>query len=131
MTVTINLPLPPSVNGLFANVSKERREKAAAKGKKLPGRVRTERYRVWANAAGWELKTQKPGHVEGPYVMALEMRRSDKNKMDLGNTLKAIEDLLVDHGVIEDDGLAERIHLGWADVEGCRVVISPAGGVAA
>ncbi len=122
MTVTIDLPFPPSANHLFANV----------KGK---GRVRSDRYRQWANAAGWMLISQKPDKIEGPFALALVVQRKDRRKRDIGNLLKGVEDLLVDHGIIEDDSLAERIHLAWCEAseapEGCRVVISPAGGVAA
>ena len=45
--ILTGLALPPSVNQLFANVA----------GK---GRVRTGRYRAWAQVAGWQIKTQRP-----------------------------------------------------------------------
>lgn len=111
-TVTLDLPYPPSANGLFANVAGR-------------GRVRSDRYRQWANAAGWQLVSQKPGKVAGRYVLALEVERRDRRKRDLDNLLKAVSDLLVQHGVIEADHLAEHIHLAWGDVEGCRVTVAP------
>ena len=42
----LNIPPPPSVNALFANVAGE-------------GRVRSARYKQWATAAGWRLQSQK------------------------------------------------------------------------
>ncbi len=56
--IRITLPLPPSVNALYRNVAKR-------------GRVKTERYNTWLQAAGWALKEQKPGKVEGPYCLWL------------------------------------------------------------
>ena len=45
--VLAGLALPPSANQLFANVASK-------------GRVRSERYRAWAQVAGWQIKTQRP-----------------------------------------------------------------------
>ncbi|WP_188408759.1 RusA family crossover junction endodeoxyribonuclease [Agaricicola taiwanensis] len=108
--ITVDLPFPPSVNNLFRNAQK--------------GRVKTERYAEWANVAGWMLKSQKPGRVEGKFALALVVQRKDNRKRDIGNLLKAVEDLLVEHGVIQDDSLAERIHIAWGEApEGCRVTV--------
>jgi Holliday junction resolvase RusA-like endonuclease len=44
----------------------------------------------------------------------------------LANLIKAAEDLLVTHDVIEDDSLCQEIHMAWSrSVTGCRVEITP------
>ena len=116
MSVVIDLPFPPGVNNLFAN----------ARGR---GRYRTERYREWANAAGWELKAQKPRRVRGP--VSLEMWFEDKRdrRRDLDGLPKAVCDLLVSFRIIEEDNreVVRELSLKWSRaVKGCRVCIRPA-----
>lgn len=112
--VTLDLPCPPSVNALYANVPGH-------------GRVKTERYRTWLNAAGWAIKMQRPAKIPGPYSMTMIVHRKDKRKRDLSNFVKATEDLLVAHGVVSDDSGATEIHLYWTDSgKGVRVMLSPA-----
>jgi Holliday junction resolvase RusA-like endonuclease len=107
------LPAPPSTNGLYRNVS----------GK---GRVRTDRYATWANAAGWQINLQKPGKIAGKVELDIYVQRQ-RSGSDISNRIKAIEDLLVTMGVIDDDKNVERVSICWADVNGCTVTISPAG----
>lgn len=111
--IVLTLPFPPPSNNLFFN-------------RRGGGRAPTERYASWQNAAGWDLKSQKPGKIAGPYEIELTFERKDKRKRDIGNLEKACSDLLVKHGVIEDDHLAQKITLQWGDVKGCRVVIREA-----
>lgn len=108
--VCLMCPYPPSVNGLFAG--KARRRKSAP-------------YLAWIEQAGKELLTQCPlPTFSGPYGLILSFGRPDKRKRDLGNLEKAVSDLLVEHGIVEDDSLAERIVLQWADnVTGCRIEV--------
>lgn len=109
--VEISLPFPPSVNGLFFN----------AKG---AGRVKTQLYNGWISGAGWSLAAQRPRGIIGAYEIEITAYRPDKRRRDLGNLEKAISDLLVSHGVVEDDSLAEKITLQWATGgEGVRVVV--------
>jgi Holliday junction resolvase RusA-like endonuclease len=93
--ISITLPKPPSVNELFANVPGT-------------GRVKTQKYRSWERDAGWLLREQRPGHIEGHYELTIRMPRG---RGDLGNAEKATSDLLVKHGVIDDDKFARRIVL--------------------
>ncbi len=60
---TITLPFPPSVNGTF---------------RKHNGSHLSERYREWRDAAGWELKAQRPQPIKGkvPYRDAAGRSRS-------------------------------------------------------
>lgn len=99
------------MNTLFANVP----------GK---GRVRTKRYKEWAQAAGWDMNGK--GSIKGPYVMRLILSRSKRRKgFDLSNAVKCVEDLMVTHGIIEDDSLAEEILISWGDCQGFYAEITP------
>lgn len=112
--IELRLPLPPSVNGLYANVP----------GK---GRVKSARYRTWLNAAGWCLKEGRPKKVKGEYVLWLWCERPDERKRDLFNLVKAVEDLLVEHGVVEDDSQCIAGHLYWSGTgRECTVKVEPA-----
>lgn len=113
MTTTITLPFPPSLNNLFANVAKR-------------GRVRSERYRQWANAAGWELKSAKPQKVSGPVALTILLGKPDRRKRDLDGLSKAPIDLLVEYQVIEDDSLVQRLTLAWAPITGCQITVEAA-----
>lgn len=99
---TFSMPYPPSLNNLFANVPGR-------------GRVRAKRYRVWANAAGWELKEQGPlPRMKGPVGVRVELTPPDRRKRDLDNVgTKAVLDLLTELEVIEDDSLVEEIFMRW------------------
>lgn len=113
MTVTFSLPLPPSVNGLWAN-GKTRR-------------FRTQNYEDWINEAGWELKRQRPEKLKGPVAIDYQFEEpKTKRKMDLANREKAATDLLVSHGVIEadDQTIIREMRLSWSkEVSGVRVTI--------
>jgi len=111
--MTFTLPLPPSVNALYANVAGR-------------GRVKSERYRTWLNAAGWELKAQKPPRVEGHYCIWIWANRPDGRKRDLGNLEKPVSDLLVAHGIVADDSQCVEIHLYWSGTgRECSVLVEP------
>ena len=111
--IAINLPFPVSLNAIYRNVPGR-------------GRVKTERYRTWLQAAGWDIKQQKPERIKGPYQITMLVQRKDKRKRDLSNLIKGVSDLLVTHQIIEDDSLEQRVVMEWsADIEGCRVVLEP------
>lgn len=84
--IDVRIPLPPSVNALYANYRR--------------GRHRTLHYNTWIRAAGWELLLQRPRPVLGRYRMTIELPRI---RGDPANRIKAIEDLFVTHGLIQDD----------------------------
>lgn len=116
--IRMQLPMPPSVNALYRNVP----------GK---GRVKTKRYHTWLQAAGWAIKEQKPGKVEGPYRLWLYCGRPDNRRRDLANLEKAVSDLLVSHGVVEDDSKCAELHLYWeGEGRDCTVMVEPAQPVA-
>jgi Holliday junction resolvase RusA-like endonuclease len=84
----VDLPLPPSMNNLYAN----------ARGK---GRVKTTDYRQWLNMAALDLGMRRTGKVSGWYALAV--RVPIKMRGDNHNRFKAIGDLLVTQGLIDDD----------------------------
>ena len=114
MTV-LNLPFPPSVNNLFIN------------GKS--GRFRSQKYDSWIQEAGNEILRQRPSKVSGPVVLSFEFQDGrDARKRDISNLIKAPEDLLVKHGIIEadDQSIVRKINVSWSlEVEGVRVTIEP------
>lgn len=83
----VSLPVPPSVNNLFAN-------------KRSGGRYKTKEYRAWIQEAGWTVNLQKPAPVHGKYKFFLTL---PKIKGDASNRIKAAEDLLVSLGLVDDD----------------------------
>lgn len=101
MAVRYELPFPPSVNNLFANASK--------------GRCKTEHYSAWLVTAGKLIMMQGRKHVHGHVALAVDLVKPDRRKRDLSNTLKAVEDLLVDMQVIEDDSLIQALSVQWVD----------------
>lgn len=114
--IQLDLPMPPSVNALFANV----------KGK---GRVKTAAYRKWREQAGWDVIAQgRPNQPVGKYEIQIALRRPNANS-DLENRSKAVADLLQEQRIIKDDKYCERLVMWWAedlpaDVH-CRVWIKP------
>jgi Holliday junction resolvase RusA-like endonuclease len=112
---SFTLPMPPSVNGLWAN---------GKHGK----RYRTQNYDSWIYEAGAEIMRQRPSKLTGPVTLFYEVQEpAGKRKFDLGNREKALTDLLVSHGIIQadDNTIVREIKLKWAtDVDGVRVTVS-------
>lgn len=98
--VTLNLPLPPSVNNMFVTVPKR-------------GRVRSEGYCRWHKLAFDELGLQKPGKIAGRFSVVITAGRINR-RSDIDNRIKGILDLLKGV-VIEDDAMCERVSAGWSD----------------
>lgn len=99
--VLLAIPYPPSANRLWRNVG-GRTIKSAA-------------YRQWIDAAGWEVRKQRPRGIIGRYHMTLTATAPDKRWRDIGNLEKATSDLLAAVGVVENDRLCRRLVLEWAD----------------
>jgi crossover junction endodeoxyribonuclease RusA len=112
MKTTICLPMPPSVNGLFDGMGTRR--------------FISDKYKAWRLAAGVEIMRQRPKPVKGQVVLFFVFQEKDKRKRDVSNYIKAPEDLLVQHGLIEadDSSIVREVRAKWsADVEGMRVTI--------
>ena len=97
--IVLELPIPPSVNGLFLN----------AKGK---GRVKTRAYSVWCTEVDWTLKRSQR-LPEGAYAVTAWIPLNRKS--DLDNRIKAILDALVRNKVVPDDRWCDRIIAHRAD----------------
>lgn len=88
--ISFTLPSAPSVNNLFTNVPGR-------------GRVRSERYRAWIDAACWSMKARHPSGwqmLSGP--VAIEITTGNA-RQDIDNCSKGILDLLAYMRVIDDD----------------------------
>lgn len=110
----LTIPMPPSVNLIYRPV----------RGR---GMIKTERYRKWITAAGWEIKAQKAEKVEGDYALWAYCQKADKRKRDLGNIEKALSDILVTHGIVGDDSQCVEMHLYWDGAgRDCTVIVEPA-----
>ncbi|MFV0623764.1 hypothetical protein ACBY01_07115 [Sphingomonas sp. ac-8] len=83
--LSIDMPLPPSANRLFKNLPQG-------------GRARTREYDAWIEEAGYavEMAWRAAGRptIAAPLSIGLDVGLIAR-KRDVGNTLKAVEDLLV------------------------------------
>jgi Holliday junction resolvase RusA-like endonuclease len=89
-TASFTLPLPPSVNGMFANAGQ--------------GRVKTKGYREWRKAASAAIIAQRCPAFTGTF--RLEVRASDQgltHARDIDNCAKATADAFVHCGIIPAD----------------------------
>lgn len=100
--------LPPSANKLFANGPH--------------GRHKTQFYKNWLETAGWEIKAQKPDRVSGPYAIEISVGKTGKRR-DLDNCIKALSDLAVGLGIVEDDSLCQKLKAEWTVTPGTQVMI--------
>lgn len=116
--LTFDLPMPPSVNKLYANIP----------GK---GRVKLDHYKKWINEASWMLiaernRTRRHKMMTGKVAVQVDAYKPANKRRDLDNILKAICDLLKSTNTIEDDSQVHEITARWVD-EGvpCRVSVRP------
>lgn len=114
--VEIYLPFPPSTNNLYENLRRG-------------GRRRSDDYEAWIEDAGKALISQRPKAISGPVELAFYLEDSNRTRGDCTNRVKAPEDLLVSHGVIEGDQkrFVRCVTVKWdVHTKGCRVSIRPA-----
>ena len=105
----INLPRAISTNAIWRSVS---------------GRVvLSADYKAWKIECGHALNRENPGHVAGPYGLTIYL--NSKSCLDLGNIEKPVSDLLQEHGVIENDRLAQVISLERsARTNGLQIIVA-------
>lgn len=99
--ISITLPWPPAVNNLFATFNNRR--------------IPTRRYKAWTAEAQASLRSQTPAKLLGFFTASIILSPPDRRRRDLDGLAKAALDLLTKEGVIEDDSLARRITLTWAE----------------
>ena len=80
---------PPSTNGLWR----------AFRGRNILSR----RARLWAESAAKELAEQRAKPIAGKVIIDIELNSPFKRSYDPDNRVKAVMDLLVKNGIIEDD----------------------------
>ena len=107
--MTIRLPLPPSVNALYANIPGV-------------GRITSRRYKRWLKEAGWQILIQKPQRVIGPYKLSITVPQ--KMRGDIDGRLKAIIDLLWKHRVTMDDSLCASVAIKRGDVSVMEIEVN-------
>jgi Holliday junction resolvase RusA-like endonuclease len=111
--VVLDLPLCPSTNNLFATGATGRRFKSAE-------------YTGWIEEAGWRLNAQRARPIAGKVALLIEVEEpKTKIRQDCTNRIKAVEDLLVTHGIIEGDDqrYVRQVTVRWTNVTGVRVTI--------
>lgn len=98
-SVTLTMPVPPSVNQLFRNLP----------GK---GRVKTALYDNWRAHAVTAIRLQRVPAVAGRIVVLFGVERVSL-AADIDNRVKAMLDAIVDAGVIANDNLVTAIAVSW------------------
>lgn len=113
-SIELTLPIPPSVNAMFRNV-------------RGVGRVKSKAYLDWLGHAGWVLRSQRPGAIKGRVLVVVSAEQAGAAS-DIDNRIKALFDLLVSQGVIEDDRFVVGFCAAWAPPANrmARVMIIPA-----
>lgn len=87
--IVLDLPLGPSTNNLFGHRPGQ------------PGRFPTARYKTWLQAAGWDVQAAQARKIEGDVAVCIHIPFD--YRADADNRIKAPLDLLVRHGLIDDD----------------------------
>lgn len=113
----IMLPFPPSTNRIWRSV----------RGRN----IKSKQYCDWIELAGHKLNRQKVIEIKGRYHLQIDVGRKrnkdgkiSKVHPDLDNLCKAVNDLLEEHKIIENDKLMQSLTMRWTDtIEGARVII--------
>lgn len=114
--LTLTLPsLPPPLSACFKNVRRN-------------GRAATARYTAWVIEAARAVQEQRLAGMAGTVAAVYVFRRPDRRRRDLGNLEKAVSDLLVKTGLIEDDSLIVDLRLMWGGDAPVTITITPAEG---
>ena len=105
MNKYFHVPYPPSVNSMYFNLP--------PKNGKQRGRAKSKAYTAWLGDAGYILNQQYIAPRKGRVRITYMVNRPDKVIRDLSNLVKPLEDLLVRHGLIEDDSLVDEFTMRW------------------
>lgn len=109
---TLSLPFPPSANRIWRFVPGQ------------PTPLKSAEYRTWLKAAKAECWGARG--VQGHFHLRIIATAPDRRRRDLDNLCKPVADLLTQAGLIEDDSLAQSIHLEWTatPVKGGSVLVT-------
>jgi Holliday junction resolvase RusA-like endonuclease len=94
-SLTLTLPVPPSLNNAFANAGDRR--------------VIAGPYASWRRAAGWCVQTARAPRVAGPFAVDFDFWRHLPG--DLDNRIKGLLDLFVAHKITDDDRACDEFHV--------------------
>lgn len=116
-SVTLTLPVPPSVNKMFKNIYSKR-----------GGRADSKAYVDWKGHASWMLRSQHPPHIDGRVLAVVSVERGNAHA-DIDNRIKALFDVIVREGVIDDDSLITGFCVAWAPKADllARIMLVPVG----
>ncbi|MDE2103461.1 MAG: RusA family crossover junction endodeoxyribonuclease [Patescibacteria group bacterium] len=114
--ITLNLPIPPSLNASYRNVAGV-------------GRVKTDVLRRWIALAEWAAKAELVKQSRAQPVFASDVSvdiliERPNARRDLDNCAKAVLDLCTKLKVWDDDKRVIDLHLRWAPIDGCTVTVS-------
>ena len=100
--ITLSLPFPPTTNNLFLQRGRMR--------------ILAPAYRKWRTLVEPMVHEQMRGQtpLKGAYIMHIALDRPDKRARDVSNYAKALEDSLVNCGVVRDDSDCIRLVLHWS-----------------
>jgi Holliday junction resolvase RusA-like endonuclease len=105
----VRLPLPPSVNNLFVELSPQRRAVIAASMKRAgkkgrpPTRYVSAKYRAWRKLAELLICGTRPERFCRPVAVELAFTPPDRRRRDPDNHSKPVLDALVSGRVLSDD----------------------------
>lgn len=109
--IVFTVPRPISTNALYLNARR--------------GRVKSESYKGWIEAAGWEIMRQlgpKIPHCPGSFLMDISLPPG----IDIDN-IKSLPDICKTMGIIVDDRHMVDLHVRQCAEGECTIRIRPEG----
>ena len=123
---TIRLPVPPSTNKLYRNVTAKEMAWAKRHGRTRKGRYPTPAYTSWIKQADLWYLTQKRDvrPITGPAIVEIKLPMSMRG--DASNRIKAAEDWLVSRQITSDDSHNRKVSIEFAPVDCCEITVRAA-----
>ncbi len=108
--LTLHLPFPPTTNNLYVNLRGARGGRFISKG-----------YKAWKTKAALVIGRQTLEPIPGAVMLSIVLGRPDRRARDLSNYIKALEDALVQHKLIQDDSMVQSLSVSWGSTPGATV----------
>lgn len=103
--MSVWVPFGPSTNNLYMNTGRSGTKSKA--------------YAQWVKEAGWALKQQPQAKrsFSGPVRLHMSLTNPRNVHADCSNYIKAVEDLIRHHGIIQgdDERYVRGVSVEWAD----------------